>query len=116
MPFDATPIENETVRILRAAKARIENPENWCQMALALTRECKRVRADDKNAVQWCAVGTLVAMPNALQREFTLLSKAAKECGFPTIATLNNETDHPTVMRMFDRAIELAQQEVLEKV
>lgn len=100
--------EPETVRILKAAKARISDPANWLQNGYE----------DALGHV--CAVGAIVKVSKhstyAVEKlDVCRLQKAAREMGHENAADLNDFTDHPTVMRMFDRAIELAWQEHREK-
>lgn len=106
MPFDSAP-ENETVRILRAAKARIADPKDWC---------IKKVVQHVDGREQRCALGALWAADpkaTAYGGPWRALQNAAAERGYGCFAAANNKIGHDGVMRMFDRAIELAQQDAL---
>lgn len=125
MPLDSTPWrlepridpEPEVVTILRRAQERIRDPEGWCvgspvsrsrdnrgkncaESALAL--ELGVDYLDDKD---WTLLHSTPA--------YELLLRAAEQVKPGTIKVweVNDDTDHPTVMRMFERAIELAEQE-----
>ncbi len=118
MPLDGTLYEDEVLLLLRSAQERIRKPENWCkgllwQTSLSGTR-------------QWCAFGTVYdgrEVSFLQMREATnLLNRAAMEMGHVKVGqvlalvNLNNSTDHPTVMVMFDRAIELREAEIRAEV
>ena len=118
MPFDGKLYQDdEILRVLRAAQKRIRRPENWCQGVLYL-------------ADQVCARGAILValgMPtySAYQKSYfgwgdqydqtdAYLSRAAHEMGFFGSGELNNHSDHPTVMAMFERAQELRLAEIME--
>ena len=92
---------NPTVTLLRQAKLKIADPKNWCQ---------GRLHSEDGN--QHCAAGAIQICSNSTREmdlAFRKLDAAAREfTPFRTFIDLNNTTDHPTVMKMFDRAIEMA--------
>jgi hypothetical protein len=101
------------VEILRAAKAKIERPENWCQFAIARDITGRAVSWDDLSACRWCASGAVRAAAGEEScTAHSILNVVAGEIN-PTwvISDVNDDRDHPTVLRMFDRAIELAEQE-----
>lgn len=97
----------DLVAALRACRARIENPERWIQG-----------RAEDSEG-RCCAIGTAAVTLDA-HGHYRLaddvrraLDRAAFDMGFGrgmagkrAAAVLNDTTDHATVLRMFDVAIE----------
>ncbi len=113
MPFNGILYQDdEILRVLRAAQERIRKPENWCQGYL------ERVTLDGTE--QWCARGAVIAETGYNSDADVLLNRAAVETGYVdhhgpkhAVVALNNTTDHPTVMLMFSRAIELRQAEIL---
>ena len=121
MPFDGVlNQDDEILRVLRAAQERIRKPENWCQNLMHLTT--------DDGTDQWCARGAIWCFDGDVAAD-NLLCRAASEMGYgdpPSrhgtvherhqVVTLNNTTDHPTVMAMFSRAIELRLAEIMETV
>ena len=93
---------------LRSAKRLIKDPRRWCQRTMYRDKDgnmCGR-----KRAVSWCADAAVseirkkyfLACP-----EIRLLDLSAREFGYARSCDLNDSTDHPTVMKMFNRAIEL---------
>ena len=112
MPLDGTLYEDAILRVLSAAQERIRNPENWCKNRIY------RQTADGTE--QWCAVGAFYGGSSHDVPAFGLLDRAAGLMGYSSsvggdLLKLNNTTDHPTVMAMFDRAQELRRAELHAK-
>ncbi len=103
MPLDGTLYEDEILRILSAAQERIRDPKNWCQGTFG----------DWANRTQFCAYGALLNEPNPTAA-LVLIDTVAQEQGYGGSISLNDRTDHPTVMAMFQRAIEMRSQEISE--
>lgn len=107
--------------ILRAAKAKIEDPVNWLVEEEACDDMGTPVPPADYDACQWCAMGALNAIEWRVNPDYTgpydYLEQAALEMGFQSKghlvppAHLNDTAGHSAVMAMFDRAIALAEQE-----
>lgn len=97
--------------ILRAAKAKIEKPENWCQHNYAQTKQGRPIGANEANACRWCAIGALRAVGGSGGRAIDFLAMAAHEAGAPTIWILNDTADHAAVLAAYIRAIALAEGE-----
>lgn len=105
-PFDpktlpqSNPVESEVVTQLKAAKALISDPEHWCQnQATGHDSRCAYVAmamVSGLTSVDWISYPTL--------------RRASKQMGHKCPIHLNDETDHPTVMKMFDLAIQLAEE------
>lgn len=99
---------------LRRAKALIEDPKHWCQGASARDSEGNRVWEQSSEAVQWCAEGVLCHLD--LARDFqspewdVLILASTEILGKITAVPyeVNDDIGHAAVMRMYDRAIELA--------
>ncbi len=92
--------EPTVVEILRAAKAEIADPANWCQGRAKIDGRCCATRAFAQTAP-----GEGIARD--LAWEFLL--RAAMNAGFSIPSRLNDQTDHATVMAMYDDAIALAE-------
>ena len=108
MPFDGILYQDdEILRVLRAAQERIRKPENWCQGAYG------DHRSDHSELCAWGAIkwATRDEWPAAM-----VLNVAAHKLGFGSAGALNDGTNHPTVMHMFSRAIELRLAEIMETV
>ena len=118
MPFDGILYQDdEILRVLRAAQERIRKPENWCQNTLHKDGAfCAR------GAIAVAVGIALEDLSNSIWSNKRLITadkylvSAVKRMGVghDCPATLNNTTDHPTVMCMFDRAIELRLAEIME--
>ena len=120
MPRDGTftKPDAETAALLRKAKALIDTPEKWCQGFLARNILGFDVLPGNPDAVAFCARGALLfeAAGRPVGKCDKFLAQAARKIkvcasgSYPHV-DLNNTTDHPTVMRMFDLAIEMAREE-----
>jgi len=113
MPLDGTLYQNdETLRVLRSAQERIRNSENWCRGELHQVVD---------GIEQWCARGAVLTEVNRWNSPADeLLCQAALDMGYVDLpghelVSLNNCSDHPTVMDMFDLAREKRISEILEK-
>ncbi len=102
MPLDGTLYEDEILRVLHTAQERIRDPENWCQYSYGL------------NSSPNCAVGALLMTPRSTPEALGLLNTASKQIGYDGASILNDRTNHPTVMAMFDCAIKLRLAEIME--
>lgn len=102
-----------TLKVLKDARAKIENPEHWCQGHYAVTTAGKGVGPAHPRACAWCAQGALEAsgFTPYSSDAIGLAQLAAEELGFASIPELNDTTDHATVLTMLDRAIERARRD-----
>ncbi len=106
MPLDSVPA-HQIPSVLRRAKALIDTPDRWC----------KGARRNDEG--QLCARGAmLVATRGTTSGPYrltgparTYLRLAAQEQGYFCEVYLNDGGDHAAVMKMFDRAIALAERD-----
>ena len=102
-----------TAAKLREARALIEDPERWTTREYA--RDAEGGALDDgaePAAVCWCAVGALdrvTGEPVDLLHDpaYRLLAKVASY----EVTRTNDRHGHAAVLRMYDRAIELAEAE-----
>ena len=102
MPSPTT--ERSVVEVLRAARERISDPAGWCQK--------RAVDSGGGVCASQAVVAASAAFPeDAGRRASFLLSKAAVESGFRHAPELNDTLDHPAVLEMFGRAIDLAEAE-----
>lgn len=107
-----------TEQLLYVAKARITDPDNWCKGASAFTSNGRPVGVSDPNACKWCSYGALAyahdvtSLEQECEAEFVnadvLLRRAANVGGSYIEFNDRPSTTHSDVMRMFDKAIELA--------
>ena len=101
---------------LRQAKALIENPARWCQGNGAVADDGAVVDFDSPEAHRWCARGAVSKVTNhrpntpVYNATVRFLDRAANElhAGFNSVQ-VNDQLNHRDVMKMFRRAIRLAQ-------
>lgn len=106
---------NETVKRLETAKHLIDNPDNWCQREY---RKGNKMCATA--ALSWVMYrGDPYMFAIDPSRAADMLREAAEEIGrsifkLPDLSPMyiNDRTDHETVMRMFDLAIEKAKHSI----
>jgi hypothetical protein len=94
--------------ILRRARARISDPSRWTQEFYARDRAGYRTDPTSSDAVRWCSYGAVDAELGTSQVD-QFLHLAARVLGLHSPGSANDNGDHATVLRMFDRAIELAE-------
>lgn len=90
------------------ARALISNPDNWVRYCLSANTSGEW--ALFSQACRFDASGAVyrVAPQAEHERLDRILTDAAYKLGFICADTLNDITDHETVMKMFDLAIEAA--------
>lgn len=99
-----TPLE-----VLVAARELISDPSKWTQNAIARMPDGTECSEHDPEAVSWCALGAIHKCGYVYSGDaWAHLSNAAYEVGASSLVDVNNNRQHADVMRMFDRAIELA--------
>lgn len=94
---------------LMAARDLISDPRNWTRHALARNSGGFSVSVISPYAVKFCVNGALCRASTG--DVISYLTKAANDLGYPDTVTLNDESNHETVMEMFDRAIRLAKED-----
>jgi hypothetical protein len=107
---------SKLAKVLTEAKTLIEDPSKWCQKAYARDAEGKATMATAPDACQWCSLGAAMWALNrsdlrssvGVEHVWDLLDKAAQSYKYRSADIVNDSTDHPTVMAMFDRAIDIA--------
>jgi hypothetical protein len=104
-----------TVRtILEAARAKIAEPEHWCQHAFATTKDDMPCGTLEPDAVKWCATGTFMSLDIADTAERTYLldkvldtlrSSIPGRNYYNKIEQFNDSHTHAEVLDLFDKAI-----------
>lgn len=94
--------------LLKRAREKIAKPENWCQRAFAKDADGGICQTQSPIATCWCAIGALLAVRGDSYRGLALirLTKAANILGYAYASVLNDKTDHETVLKMYDIAME----------
>ena len=111
----------ETVEVLTQALEIISDPERWTQHAFAKAPNGANVSYLNDEAVRFCATGAIFKLVNWTGYGFVpavmWLDKAAMQLFLGTgtppggAVYVNDFLGHAAVVRMFERAIELAQVE-----
>ena len=116
----------DTLALLRRARARIADPEHWCQGQEALDADMQPVGPNDPAAVYWCALGALRAEFALVDREkfeqdgsgeLDLLNEYAADyaesvdadyaTGRPCLTEVNDLGSHTAVLAVYDAAIDV---------
>ncbi len=97
--------------ILRAARARIEDPKRLSVGAYATDRRGRSVHPTSGAAACWCAYGALRAEGAEIGGpEADLLEKASlKLFDYISPASVNDKLGHAAVLKMYDTAIAAAE-------
>lgn len=97
--------------MLRAARARIADPKNWTQGALARDSNGREAPEASEKAVCWCARGAYYAEDfSSFYGGEEMLDLAAMELFDSYVENVNDYRQHSDVLALYDRAIELAEQ------
>lgn len=94
-----------TAEQLMEARDLISDSEHWIQGNLAADDSYRRTSVP--KATKFCAMGVL-CKANVGTDACEILERAAYELGYFSVPFLNDNTDHSTVMEMFDLAIRMA--------
>lgn len=99
--------------ILRAARARIEDPKNWTQGAFAKLADGRGTISHDPDAVCWCAIGAVRAEAGTRDQavEYYLTWAALRHFGVAGASVVNDCNGHASVLKMYDAAIAAAEAE-----
>lgn len=104
---------NSKQQLLLTARTVIANKKYWTRNSVAKTKDGAHCLVESPEARKFCAVGALMfAYPgkNFPEKEWQCLWEAAMELGYEDgPAMLNDDASHKKVMKMFDRAIEIAE-------
>ncbi len=100
------------VKVLIRAFEMIADEKCWAQGAAAIDRSGAPVRANDRRAVAWCAVGALERAAGNDDELFEgcleYLQKASLQLFRCDPAVINDNTNHVGLVEMYTRAIQLA--------
>lgn len=101
---------------LKAAKSLIDEPHKWTQGVPARNIYNKNVPFDSENACRFCSVGAIWRL-NTTMKELTRYNSSplTSYLNFVSwkegIAAFNDNNNHAEVMKVWDKAIELAESE-----
>jgi hypothetical protein len=100
----------DAVEILKAAKAKIENPANWTQGEFARDENGNKLMSGySEGAVCFCSLGAIEAV---IGTDFFDAEKAymtIDEVMGGSVANYNDNHTHEEVLSAFDKAIKLAE-------
>lgn len=100
--------------VLRAARAKIEDPSRWLKGRYACDDGGFTIFEHSVYATSWCAVGAVGAIVSPTSPEWweaTAYLRGQVSSRFCSVQLFNDheKTTHADVMRVFDRAIEQAE-------
>ena len=90
-----------TLEVLKAARAKIEKPENWCRGKL------KEYAGDTGPACKWCASGAVYDICPAGRAYWDSLDALANLVVDRSVSRFNDNphTTHSDILALFDKAI-----------
>lgn len=100
--------------ILRAARARIEDPKNWTTKAFAKDAKGNAVFGDSDKAVCWCALGAVDAEIRGVIKidpAKYLFDVCGRLFDVDEVSIVNDRFGHRAVLKLFDAAIAAAEAE-----
>lgn len=95
-----TPLE-----ILRAARAKIEKPENWCQRFPAKNEYGNPTHPGSSQADSWCAFGAIHFVGGWWPEAKEARKELDKQAPFGCAVAFNDTRTHAEVLGLFDKAI-----------
>lgn len=113
----------KTIDVLKAARAKITNPENWMKGFYAKTPDGGETVGTNPEATCFCALGAIESVTGILHlyngwpdRAVVFLNKVVKEVqpedvNYRNVAEYNDNSTHEQVLAVFDKAITLAENE-----
>lgn len=112
--MDTITLFRETAAVLRAARAKIENPDAWTRGAFARNQDGLLRDAQDSDACAWCAMGAVRAVSSGRgdqvrDHALRMLHCAAVQLDDSGIASFNDTRTHADVLKMFNLAIQLGE-------
>jgi hypothetical protein len=103
-----------TAEILKAAKALIADPERWTVREYAIKADSSPAWGYETDACKWCALGALqyvlLSRVTGGTQPRLLLDSVANGLHDEGVTGVNDDLGHAAVMRMYDKAIELAEE------
>ena len=106
----------KSIDTLKESKNLIRSKIRWTQGWFARDSSYRQVDSESPKAIAWCAYGAVLKFSEIKAFEFKrrplylkialeALQKASGEMGYNSVSGLNDDGDHDTVMKMYDRAI-----------
>jgi len=109
-----TAAEPSVADVLRAARAKIAEPEHWAKGADALNAAGKWADPLSADAVSWCAIGALGVSGRYWMQACDLMESLLPDSCDRDVARFNDDptTTHADILALFDRAIAAAEKAV----
>lgn len=98
------------VEKLKAARALLSKPGQWCQGSSAATSNGRGTYATSPAAASWCAIGAYSHVSNGGPAPNELYNALYELVGGTSIVEFNDHPDRKLedVLHLYDKAIELA--------
>ena len=106
----------KTSVLLRAAKALIDTPDKWTKGEFARTKTGRKCKVESSRATCFCSLGAIERIParpftvSALRGRQMLKDVMRRDNITIPISVFNDSATHDEVMKLFDRAIALAEE------
>ena len=108
----------DPAEVLKSARARIEDPARWTNIAAARDQNRSPVEPTDPKAVSWCGLGSLELeihheelagnSPEDYHVCHSLLSRAAERLyGRDSLADVNDQEGHRAALNLIDAALQM---------
>lgn len=99
--------QRSTVEILKAARARIAQPETWCKEWFARDERGQNRDYNDPEAVKWCAVGSIRKEDTPYNGPVYGALLAQLPEGYKSVSDYNDDfgVTHADILALYDRAI-----------
>lgn len=101
----------ELLKKYQKALEIVSNKDNLTTGAFARDSEGNKVNPQDSRAVKWCSVGALMKFYVEPKERYQYIDKAAVQLGYSSTIHLHDKSDHETILKMFNLAIELIKKE-----
>lgn len=98
-----------TLEILKAARAKIANPENWTRGVYARTKDDECTNPNTADACKFCVLGSLHSVTTGMSQFCEVTHELRQYIPEPKMLSLfndNESTTHADVLKLFDTAIE----------
>jgi hypothetical protein len=96
---------------LTAAQERIRDPQRWTRGISARTKTSAPCNAEDTEACQWCAFGSINSVGDHDRKGLDLANIAAFTLFNANLVVVNDRHGHDAIMQVFTKARELALEE-----
>jgi hypothetical protein len=101
-------MKNEIIELLKQARVKIENSENWIKMHTAENSHGWQVFSKDPSACKFCMIGAIASVSSS-NETLDVMIKALQNVTLIPVSMFNDSglTTHKDVLDVFDVAIRM---------